>query len=378
MFNVLWKKALPVLCIGFLTACEVDKENLDLTSGEKAYVTEPSLLSAAPGKTRPATGIYTSPEVFTYSENFQDKILNAVAPTECSGTKLSEVQWKYFTALAGDTVALAHFEHYRYLNRYAPLVPLGKQYFGKNGEYTGLVQGLQRDLERFWNMPNEIKVLGQHNETLNDREKLVEIMWYLIEDVEEKEQLYDMADELIYYNSLSPVLPESPFFASDGYASLNKKIVIGDGIIQMFVETGLEETIVWTGILAHEWSHQIQFAHLQQWYPTGSFESKPEETRTLELEADFLSGYYMTHKRGATFNWKRAEQFFELFYQSGDCSFQFEQHHGTPQQRKQASYEGYLLAEAAQKRGKILSAEELHDYFLLKVLPETVRELQYL
>jgi hypothetical protein len=86
----------------------------------------------------------------------------------------------------------------------------------------------------------------------------------------------------------------------------------------------------------------------------------------------------MTHKRGATYNWKRAEEFFELFYQAGDCSFEFEQHHGTPLQRKQASYQGFLLAEAAKKKGEILSPGELHEYFEQKVIADVVNQLEYL
>lgn len=360
---------MPVLALSAAIALSCEAELPETSSTALQPPTKQSIYSKIGNQGSGA------PEVLSYSANLQDLVLHAVNPSECGATEFNEVQWKHFTALAGDPVAMANFEHYRYLNRYAPFLPLGPQYFGKDGEYTKLVERLTKNLEMFWNMGDQVLVYGQHNETLNDREKLIEILWYLIEDVEEKEHLHSLVDELIYQNSLSPVLPESPFFASDGYASHNGKIVIGDGLVQLFTETGLQEEIVWTGILSHEWAHQVQYQHMAAWYPSGTFADQAERTRTLELEADFFSGYYMTHKRGATHNWKNAADFFELFYQAGDCSFEFEQHHGTPMQRKKASYEGYLLSDAAKKKGQILSAEELHQYFQLDVLPGIIQIL---
>ncbi|WP_324719412.1 hypothetical protein [Salinimicrobium sp. HB62] len=370
MLRLCKKLLVPLLYSIVFVACEPEQPETSL----EAYL-KPTSSQLVSHKTLSDKSI--APSIQLISENLQEAVLNAIVPTECGATKFSEVQWKHFTALAADSVAMANFQQYIHLNRYAPFLPIGEQYFGKNGEHTQLVQRLVRDLERFWDMDKEIQVYGQHNETLNNKDKLIDILWYLIEDVEEKEHLIPLAEEILYYNSISAVLLESPFISSDGYASYNGRIVIGDGLIQLFAETGLEEEIVWTGILTHEWAHQIQFQHMDLWYPL-AFDSAAERTRTLELEADFFSGYYMTHKRGATYNWKRAEEFFELFYQAGDCSFEFEQHHGTPLQRKQASYEGYLLAEAAKKKGHILSPRELHDYFEQKVLPDVLEQLEYL
>ena len=370
MLRLCKKLLLPVITTIVLVGCEPQQPESSLEANLKSLdynpVSHKSLLDRS-----------VLPEIPVLSHNLQEAVLNAISPSECGATKFSEVQGKHFTALMEDAVAMENFQHYVYLNRYAPFLPIGDQYFGKDGEHTQLVQRLIKDLERFWDLDKEIKVYGQHNETLNNRDKLIDILWYLIEDVEEKEHLIPLADEILYNNSISPVLPESPFISSDGYASHNGSIVVGDGLIQLFAETGLEEEIVWVGILSHEWAHQIQFQHLDLWYPL-PFENPAERTRTLELEADFFSGYYMTHKRGATYNWKRAEEFFELFYQAGDCSFEFEQHHGTPLQRKQASYEGFLLAETAKKKGHILSPGELHEFFQQKVIANVVQQLEYL
>lgn len=359
-----------MLCVGFLIACEPenlhDPSSYEGNSGSELFTSKQSNRKNIQPRQAPET------------ENLRNLILNAVVPSECGATEFSEIVWKHFTLLASDDLAVAVMDQYFYFQENAVRLRIGTDYFGPKGEYTKHVEKEIRTLERFWQIPDPIIVLGQHTETLNDREKLAQIIWYSMQDSESWEDVYKIADEILEKNKLSPILPESPFFAADGFARPNNEIVLGDGLIQMFSETGLEKSIVWTGILSHEWAHQVQFDHFENWYPSGYFDSTAEETRAIELEADFFSGYFMTHKRGATYNWKRAEQFFELFYQSGDCSFNFEQHHGTPQQRKQASYEGYLLAETAKKKGHILSAEELHEYFILQVLPETVSQSEYL
>ncbi|NJW51411.1 hypothetical protein [Salinimicrobium oceani] len=366
MLHVPVRKILLVVSLAFLASCE--PENVNIETPESKVLN--SLLEKS-NKDQGKSNIPKAPK----TENLRDHILEAVSPTECGATEFTEVVWRHFSALASDELAVASMDHYLFLQQNAVRLGIGTDYFGRNGEYTKHVERTRRSLERFWNMHNQIRVLGQHNETLDHREKLSEIIWYSMQDLESKEDVYPMVDEILERNKLSPVLPDSPFFAADGVARPDNEIILGDGLIQMFSETGLEESIVWSGILSHEWAHQVQFDHFASWYPAGTFSSTAEETRAVELEADFFSGYYLTHKRGATFNWKNVEQFFELFYQSGDCSFNFEQHHGTPLQRRKATFEGYLLAEAASKKGHILKAEELHEIFVKQVLPQTVSSL---
>jgi hypothetical protein len=370
MLRYFLTKALPAICVIFLLACE--PENLQELSITEGVLNSHSI--QAQKKNRGDLRTQKVPE----TENLRDLILNAVAPSECGATELSSIVWKHFTELASDDFAVENMDFYLFLQWNAVRLRIGTDYYGPNGEFTKYVEKEIRSLEKFWDMHDQIQVLGQHNETLNNREKLADIIWYSMQDLESREDVYWQVDEILFKNKLSPMLPDSPFFAADGFARPNNEIVLGDGIIEMFSETGLDKEIVWTGILTHEWAHQVQFDHFSNWYPSGYFDSRAEETRAIELEADFFSGYYITHKRGGTFNWKRAEQFFELFYQAGDCSFSLDQHHGTPKQRKQASYEGYLLAEAAKKKGLILSAQELHEYFVTEVLSSTVRSLEYL
>lgn len=371
MLSLLMRKPFLMLCIGICMACEPENDLSEFSSEEPVSIMGKKTMNAE-------RQIAASSSVnLEYSENLQQVVLNDVIPTECGATKFSEVQWKYMEPVMADPLASEQLDHYLFLNRQAAILGIGSDEFGENGEFTKLVQKLKKDLERFWKLQREIKILGQHNHTLNDREKLADIYWFSIQDLESKAEAYKMADEILEVNRKSSVLPDSPFLSSDGFSAQRGIIVIGDGLVKLFSETGLDEQIVWTGILTHEWAHQVQFEYLNEWQADYPSESISETTRAKELEADFLAGYYMTHKRGATYNWKRAEEFFELYYQSGDCSFEFEQHHGTPLQRKNASYEGYLLAESAKKKGYILSPEALHEYFFSEVLPGTVSGSQY-
>lgn len=359
-----------MLGIGLFLACE--PENLSDLSIDEAVSSTGTIENKMKNRGR------INPQQTPKTENLRDLLLKAVVPSDCGATEFQDVVWKKFTELASDELAVQLLDRYSFLQENAVRLRINTDYYGKNGSHTQHVRKIKRTLQRFWAMPNEIEVLGQHNETLNDRDAIAKILYYNLQDDGSWEDVYREADELIRLNKLSPMLPESPFFAADGFARPNNEIVLGDGLMSMFSETGLEEEIVWTGILSHEWAHQVQFNYFAGWYPDDYFDSVAERTRAIELEADFFSGYFMTHKRGATYNWKRAEDFFELFYQSGDCSFEFEQHHGTPLQRKKATYEGHLLAESTRKKGHILTAEALHEIFISKVLPETVNELQYL
>ncbi|MGB7843932.1 MAG: hypothetical protein WBL21_14140 [Salinimicrobium sp.] len=311
------------------------------------------------------------PEV---GHNLREDMSPAVDASPCGTTNFVQVQNYYFGLLGNDLVPIFGVDGANYLfglymdlNFYYAYLDRGEQYFGADGKYTNFMVKRQRELEKFWDMPNEVRINGQHTATLNDREKLADI-WELVGvEVNSREEAYAIADQYLFYNSLASTLPESPFFALDGFATPSNLIVVGDGIVQMLTEAGVEEDIAWTGIVSHEWGHQIQFNHTTSWYPEGANADPVAATRHTELEADFFSAYFMTHKRGATYNWKRVEEFFELFVNIGDCSFDSANHHGTPAQRLRAARLGYDLANSAHKQGHVLSIDELHSFFMENV-----------
>jgi predicted metalloprotease len=141
---------------------------------------------------------------------------------------------------------------------------------------------------------------------------------------------------------------------------------MGDGVLDAFNVLGFDDVAL-PAIFAHEFGHHIQyergyFAEL----PPGSNPAtvdQAELTRYTELMADAFAGYYLTHKRGATMNRKRVEQFLEVFFQLGDCAFTSGGHHGTPIQRMRAARFGFDVADQAQKQGHILTASQFHALF---------------
>ena len=363
------KTTLLFLGLAFVTfSCEKEIEDIGLASNSTLQATSAANLNAS--DLEPLKSI---DGLLPMHENLRSTLLsNVVDPSECGPTAFATVQSKYFSPLAGDLVGLfgpqaqAIYDTYLNLAFISAAYDESDQYFGANGEYTNLMTKRKRELEKFWDMPNQIRLNGQHTATLNDRERLADV--YVIANGIPRAQAYTIADQILYFNSFSNQLPESPFFAADGFATTFRNlIVIGDGLVEMLSETGVDQDIVWTGILAHEWAHQIQFKNTVNWYPQGSFASIPEETRYKELEADFLAAYYMTHKRGATYNSKRVAQFYELFFEIGDCGFSSNGHHGTPIQRMAAAELGFRLAADAQKQGHILTAEQAHAYFVANI-----------
>lgn len=288
---------------------------------------------------------------------------NAVMPSECSFTEFDKVIDKYISQFGPLEFAL--YGEYATVNYYATLLDDSKQYFGAKGENTHLVLKQQRKLESFWNMPNEIFIKGEHNSALNDRDRIAEV--YIVAAGFTSQEAYAIADEIIAINQQSPVFIETPLLSFDAFSTTTTNlIVLGDGIIQTLAEAGVDNDIVVSGILSHEWVHQIQVNNAPDWYGFELAErpNTAEFTRLMELEADFFTGYYLTHKRGGTYNWKRVAEFLELFYNIGDCSFTSPGHHGTPNQRLAASRLGSIIADETLPKGHILSADELHSLFL--------------
>jgi len=358
------KLKVAVFLLGLaVTTVSCEQESVNEIESNQANTQNSLNLKGAPQLNLPSTKM----QVNLDTENYGEIVRNAVEPSECGPTEFAAVQNVYIGQLVQDPIALDYYTLFLDIN-YINSVYLdqGEQYFGAEGDYTKLMVKRERELERFWNMENEIRVQGQHTASLTDRDVLVQAFseYFTIGEQPIPEEIANLyADELLAAAEASPNLPENPFFATDGFATFTKTIVIGDGLVSWMAETGISEDIVWTGILAHEWAHQVQFKNYEDWYPNGAAQDPAESTRYTELEADFLAAYYMTHKRGATYNWKRVEGFYELFFQIGDCGFANSGHHGTPSQRLAAAQLGFEIARSAQKQGHILTQDEAHEIF---------------
>ena len=257
---------------------------------------------------------------------------------------------------------LSLVERYLYLNSQYITHYRGPVYFGKNGEYTHIVRNVRRKLEKFWELNHAITINAQHVADLNDREILTDMIESFDEDVPNRIESYRRADELLELSERSDVLPESPFFAMDAFSRKNGLIVIGDGLIETFANMGIDEKLAYKAVLSHEWWHQIQTDH-PNWMSPVDFDSPAAYSKYIELQADFASSYYLTHKKGEAANWRQIEHFFEISYNIGDCHTESSQHHGSPQERLEAAQMGYDLANDARKKGKILKVSELYNYF---------------
>jgi hypothetical protein len=242
------------------------------------------------------------------------------------------------------------------------------QYFGYNGEYTKILLKTERDIQRFFDIKSDdIQLLGMHGTMLQDSARVATVY----------QEVYGLpaataakwAGEVRQAVLASKVLDggNHPLFSFNAFAIsapgfIPDKIIMGDGILAGYEAVGLGD-VAPQAIFAHEFAHHIQ-------YENGYFDdavagtTEPEKTRYTELMADAYAAYYLTHKRGATMNKKRVEQFLSVFFQIGDCGFTSGGHHGTPAQRMAAAQFGFNLADQAQKQGHILSTEEFHALFV--------------
>ncbi|TBW28416.1 hypothetical protein [Gramella sp. KN1008] len=249
--------------------------------------------------------------------------------------------------------------HKKYVTHYR-----GENYYGPNGEYDQLAEKTMRELRSFWDLNREIYLNGQHTASLDDREILTDMIESFDRSVRNRSEAYRKADALLEINELSPNLPENPYFAMDAFTRPNGLLVIGDGLIETLIQAGIDGQIAFSAILAHEWWHQAQYEYSGRWTVPEEFTEASQVSRFKELEADFAAAYFLTHKRGATSNWKRIEEYFHLSFTVGDCLTGSDTHHGTPLQRMNAAELGYELAESAKKKGFILTSQEVHDYFI--------------
>lgn len=250
------------------------------------------------------------------------------------------------------------------------------QTFGVDGEYTQLMTKTFKDLRRFWNIQSDNMVLGaMHGSMLLDRERVIRIDMILYNETrEEAEYWADLILELLeifpqYRNGDHPIFTFNAF-AQSGFnfapvGTVPPKIIMGDGILMAYEELGYAD-VAPQAILAHEYAHHIQF-QLNLFGPVPG----PEATRRTELMADAYASYFLSHARGVSMQWKRVQQFLDVFFNIGDCAFTNNGHHGTPTQRMAASEWGYKVADNAQKQGHILTAQTFAEMFELK-LPNLV------
>jgi hypothetical protein len=242
------------------------------------------------------------------------------------------------------------------------------QTFGSEGEYTHTLTKTFKDLQRFWNIDSKNIVLAaMHGTMLTDRNRILRTYKaafglndasanyyadFVLAIIDAYPQLRGGDHPIFTFNAFA-----QPSFSFPPYGIIPDKIIMGDGIMDAFAAIGYAD-VAPQAILAHEFGHHIQFD-----LNLFGDESGPEATRRTELMADAYSAYYLSHARGASMQWKRVQLFLSVFFNIGDCSITSDGHHGTPTQRMAAAKWGYEVANAAQKQGHILTAQEFTRRF---------------
>ena len=329
-------------CMGVFS-CNKNDDDTSVTGTETKVVEAPELT------------LVCEPPQGRLADDYGSVLRRAMTTTEqCNNLELGNTIRAYaqqrdaFSVTNGETLSLLFLIN-------AVISDAATATFGANGEYTVLVQERKGELQRFWQFWDPVALLGQHHSFFGDRTALLNAYSFCnqatVGDIEAQADLIVAA-----YADQNSTL-RTPIYVMDAYAQVesgNRSIVIGDGMIDVIAHVAqVEKGIAWTGILAHEWAHHIQFNLVTD------REATPEWTRHNELGADFMAAYFMTHPQGSQYLWSEEVDFYQLFFQIGDCEFQDEGHHGTPQQRMAAARMGYTIAKTGAATAPLSQAEVL-------------------
>lgn len=299
---------------------------------------------------------------------------------ECSDTELSGwldeqmAEWDFVDVLILSLTGALDWPTYEALL----YQPDGPQTYGRDGEHTKELTKTLRTLKKFWDVDgSDIDMAAMHSGVIMDDSRMVPMLAFLYgTDEAEAQEMADLVqgylDEERFDHGHHPLFSFNAFAYSEEGAppeqqlGIQDKIVVGDGILEGMEAIGLGD-VAPRGILAHEYGHHVQFE-------LGLFDDHvgdAEATRTTELEADALGGYYLSHPRGERLRHARVDAFVRSFGEVGDCAFDNPNHHGTPNQRSAAARWADQLANAKGAKGHVLPAATVSEHFRA-VLPEIV------
>jgi hypothetical protein len=248
------------------------------------------------------------------------------------------------------------------------------QEFGYDGQFTNALNRTHKAAKRFWDIEgSEIQMVAMKGSMLLDEERVAAVYALGVGGTPYTQspavaaQIAAIVREEV---ENSDVLNGGDFylFSANAFAvgefpplGIPDKIIMGDAVLELYELMGFGD-VAPQAVYAHEYAHHVQFDNGYSLNQPGS--TAAERTRYTELMADAMSAYFLTHKRGASMNKHRVADFLEVFFEIGDCSFTSSGHHGTPDQRMRAAEWGFALADAAQKQGHILTAEQFNQAWL--------------
>jgi hypothetical protein len=262
-------------------------------------------------------------------------------------------------------------------------------FFGKpnNTEDYGLPAGYKAPVtqavkgsQKFWDVDLfDVKTLAMQNDMLTDTARVSRIIGVLFGvDQAEADETAALVQEVL---NESPALDggRNPIFTLNAFAfsaegetdpifqGIPDKMVFGEGLGNALDALGLGVPAA-KGVIGHEMAHHVQ-------YEQGYFDSPltgPEATRRTELMADSFGTYFVSHQRGMNLKGANLHKAEQAFYEVGDCSFDSDGHHGTPNQRLKASIWGADQAAKQTSPFPILASDTLFNRFEKK-LPNLVK-----
>ena len=383
-----------IISIGFMTSCNNDPDVIEVREETKSLITTKSTLNSSDRierfnyfKTKIEAGEDISIELSHYVNNMEipemlkntgyeqvrNEMLAILNPDDYNCNSEDIALSNYIASITSEWTPFERFifailsYHPQIDALYVKDPNYKKHVYGLNGEFTNVLNRSFKDLKRFWDIESgNIGMTPMKGSTYLDFNLLVLIEEALFPGQSDDENIFwatlaqDTFGSDAFWNFKHPLLTFNAFAASLNFPFPNDRIVMGDGLMQGYAEIGLGD-VTPQAILAHEFGHHIQFDN--GYFVPVAPEDQPEATRRTELMADAYSAYYLTHKRGATMNFKRVVQFLEAFYNIGDCQFLSGNHHGTYEQRLAAAQWGFDLADSASPKGKILGSHEFFEKF---------------
>jgi hypothetical protein len=322
----------------------------------------------------PARSLNVPRGVPTVEQLFTESGPRAINPDDyvcSSGSPITN----YLNAELSNTLKVEPTIFWTMYDRYADYLPTYEalffqttatpQYFGYTGQYNQAMTKVERDVKAFWDIPaQDIQVLGMHGTMIAEVARTYPTYRLLgFKDKTATEYAIAVRDALLASKTMNGGNYAFWTFnaVSFRYPGVGKKIVMGDGILEGYGALGYAD-VAPQAIFAHEYAHQIQYEN--NYFADVATLDGPEQTRYTELMADAMAAYFLTHARGEALNKFRVQEFLQVFFQIGDCAFDNDGHHGTPNQRLKAAQFGFAVADEYLKQGQILTSEQFHDRFV--------------
>lgn len=321
-------------------------------------------------------------ENFHFDNAYQHMVERALNPDdyECGPTFLNE----YFAEITRDFTP----DDFFFLNNFS-ILPFWESvfdddndvdYFGSTGQFTSSQRKSFINLKVFWDIPTDVQLSDMHGAIFKDPTTVAQLLLLLgFGNVDAEGNFIPITEtEALELAGLLKIVFSAPVFedyahplfafnAAAGIGPNGPKILMGDGIFDVYAALGLRTTAD-KFVLAHEYGHIIQIANgvLDFTMPP-----TPEGTRRTELMADAYAAYFSAHGKGGFLQPLLISRFAKSAFSVGDCGFDFPSHHGTPNQRARAADFGGKLAERRGFIDQIYSSEEFARLFD-EALPQIV------